>query len=182
MAIWLSIQTLGVNTFLSSKISHLTLPIRRKQVGQATPEINLPRLRLQDIIEPLSESNLTISYSIQTLGINIFLSSKISHLTFPIRRKQVSQATPEINLSRMRLQDIIVPLSDSNLTNSYSIQTLGIHFFLSSNISNLTLLIRPKQVLLHLKYHSLTVRTDYVNIQHFYGSLDVSLLCSSNLV
>ena len=121
---------------LTSKLSHLNLPTPPKQVSPTTFEINLSHLRLQDMIVPQSDSNLTKSCSVQTLGNNIFLSSKLSHLTLPTTPKQVSETTVEMNLPRLRLQDMIVPQSDTNMTKSCSIKTLGENIFLSLKLSD----------------------------------------------
>ena len=138
-----SVHTLGNNIFLSSKLSHLILPTPPKQVSQTTVEMNLPHLMFQDMIVPQSDSNLTHFCSVQTLGNNIFLSSKLSHLTLPAPPQQVSQTSFEINLPRLRLQVMIVPQSDSNLTKSCPIQTLRKNIFLSLKSSYHNLPIRP---------------------------------------
>ena len=141
-----AIQTLGKSIFLCSKLSYLNMLMRPKQVSQTIFEIKLPRQRLQGMIVPQSDSNLTKSCSFHTLGNNVFLSSKSSHLTLTTPPKQVSLTTPKMNLPHLRLQDMIVPQSDSNLTKSCSIQTLGNNIFLSSKLSHLTLTTPPKQV------------------------------------
>ena len=98
------------------------------------------------MIVPQSDSNLTNSCLIQTLGKNVFLCSKLFLLNLLMRPKQVSQTIFEIKLPRQRLQGMIVPQSDSNLTNRCSIQSLGENIFLCSKLSQLTLPIQPKQL------------------------------------
>ena len=141
-----SIQTLENNIFLISKLSHLTLTTPPKQVSQTTPKMNLPHLRLQDMTVPQSDSNLTNSCLIQTLGKNVFHCSKLFLLNLLMRPKHVSQTILEIKLPQRRLQGMIVLQSDSNLTKSCSFNTLGNNVFLSSKLSHLTLTTPPKQV------------------------------------